>query len=386
MRRMICLKCFIIGLAVIFFLQALCAQTWTASKRITWTPNFTSDACIAIDSSDILHVLYSDGATLEKEIYYKRSTDGGTTWVGTKRLTWNVGISVGPYIAIDSSDDIHVVWSDMSFATFPELCYKKSTDGGTTWTGTKRLTWTTGISKFPKIAIDSNDHIHLVWVEHISSNREIFFKKSTSGGNTWAGTKRLTWTPDFSRDPVIAVDSSNDIHVLWWEDTSLEDNLFYRNSTDGGTSWEATKKLTWNDHSSRPSIAIDNNGHIHIVWNQYFANDEVSYKKSTDGGSSWAATKRLTWNSDISYDPVLVVDSFNRLHLIWNDKTPGNFELYHKKSDNGGTTWLGSKRILWTSGNSDFPKAAVDSDDDIHVVWVETTSIYKDILYKKGIQ
>jgi hypothetical protein len=339
-----------------------------------------------VDSSDILHLVYKDGPAGDIEVYYKKSMDGGTTWTGTKRLTWNADNSFNPFIAIDSSDDIHVVWSDKSFATYHELCHKKSTDGGTTWTATKRLTWTAGISNHPKIAIDTNDHIHLVWEEYISSNHEIYFKKSTDGGDTWTGTKRLSWAPDLSRDPVIAVDSSNGILILWWEDTNLKDNIFFRKSTDSGTNWEATKKLTWNDRSSRPFIAIDYSGHIHIVWNQSFTNTEVTYKKSTDGGNSWAGTKRLTWNSGSSRDPILVIDTSNRLHLIWNDDTPGNFEIYHKKSNIGGTTWLGSNRILWTSGNSDYPKAAVDLGDDIHVVWTETTSTYNDILYKKGIQ
>jgi hypothetical protein len=379
-------KHFIFILAVFISSQLLNAQTWTPSKRITWTLNSTSGAQIAVDSSDILHFVYVDVPSGDKEIYYKRSSDGGTTWTDTKRLTWNSGLSSDPSIAIDSTDTLHVIWEDMSFVTYPELYHKKSSDGGTTWSSTKRLTWTAGISRFPKIAIDTNNHIHLIWEESISSNSEVFFKKSTNGGSTWIGTKRLSWTPDLSRDPVIAVDSGDDIHILWWEDTNLKDNLFYRKSSDGGASWAATKKLTWNDDSSRPFIAIDNNDHLHVAWHQYFTNAEICHKTSTNGGSTWTGSKRLTWNSGSSYDPILVVDSSNRLHLIWSDETPGNFEIYHKKSNIGGTTWLGTKRILWTSGVSQYPKATVDSGDEIHVVWTEIASTYKDILYKKGIQ
>jgi hypothetical protein len=379
-------KNFIFVLGLFLFSLLLNAQTWTSSKRITWTPNPTSDAQIAVDSSDIVHVVYVDGPPGDSEIYYKRSTDGGTTWAGTTRLTWNTSYSVNPSMAIDSVDTIHIVWSDLSLATHNELCHKKSTDGGTTWSSTKRLTWSAGISRYPEIVIDTNDHIHLVWEESVSWNFEMFYKKSTNGGNTWIGTKRLSWTPDLSRDPVIAVDSNDNIHVLWWEDTSLKDNLFYRKSTDGGANWVPTKKLTWNDHSSRPFVAIDHSDHIHVVWENYISNREIFHSKSADGGNTWGEAKRLTWNSGISESPLLIVDSSNRLHLIWSDLTPGNYELYHRKSTDGGTIWAGTKRILWTSGNSEYPTAAVDSGDDIHVVWTEISSTYKDILYKKGIQ
>jgi hypothetical protein len=37
-----------------------------------------------------------------------------------------------------------------------------------TWTKTKRLTWNSGDSEVPAIAVDSADHIHLIWVDDTS--------------------------------------------------------------------------------------------------------------------------------------------------------------------------------------------------------------------------
>ena len=47
-----------------------------------------------------------------------------------------------------------------------------------TWT-TKRLTFNSGFSWYPVIAIDSNNHLHVVWTNFIVSNWEVYYKKGT---------------------------------------------------------------------------------------------------------------------------------------------------------------------------------------------------------------
>jgi len=207
------------------------------------------------------------------------------TWLSAKRLTWNPGNSFSPAVAVDSSDNIHVAWHDWTPGNL-EIYYKKSTDGGTTWT-TKRLTYNSGFSGYPAIAIDSNNHIHLVWFDETPGITEIYYKRSTDGGTTWT-TKRLTYTSGSSSHPAIAVDSNNHIHVAWSDYTPGNDEIYYKRSTDGGTTW-ITKRLTYNSgHSEYPVMAVDSNNHIHMVWqDQTPGNHEICYKKSTNGGATW---------------------------------------------------------------------------------------------------
>ena len=99
------------------------------------------------------------------------------TWEKTKRLSWTLGGSYAPDSAVDTKNHIHVVWQDDTPGK-DEIYYKKSTNGGTSWT-TKRLTWTPDNSWWPAIAVDSNDYIHVVWQDYTQNNFEIFFKRST---------------------------------------------------------------------------------------------------------------------------------------------------------------------------------------------------------------
>ena len=361
-----------------FLLFQSLEATWFF-KRLTWNTGFSSAPTIALDSNNHIHVVWEDNTPGNYEIFHKKSTNKGVNWT-LKRLTWNSGQSYYPAIAIDTNNHIHIVWFDMTPGN-AEIFYKKSTDGGANWSQ-KRLTWNSSCSECPAIAVDSNNHIHVVWEDWTPGNAEIFYKKSTDGGASWSH-KRLTWNSDHSCAPVIAIDTYDHIHVSWFDMTPGNAEIFYKKSTDGGTTW-SHERLTWNSgQSGSPAIAVDSNNHIHVAWADYtpgFYNTDIFYKKSTDGGANWIL-KRLTWNSGQSYRPAIAVDSDTHIHVVWWDNTPGNYEIFYKLSTDGGANWS-LERLTWNSGSSCDPSIAIDSDNNIYVVWENSTDEDTEIFYK----
>jgi hypothetical protein len=112
------------------------------------------------------------------DLYYKRSPDGGATWSALKRLTWTSVGAYSPAIDLDSGDTIHLVWSDDT-PGYAEIYYKASPDGGGTWSAAQRITWTSGDSYSPALVIDSGDNIHVVWYDNTPGNYEIYYKKGS---------------------------------------------------------------------------------------------------------------------------------------------------------------------------------------------------------------
>jgi len=97
--------------------------------------------------------------------------------------------------------------------------------------------------------------------------------------------------------------------------------------------WDPSKRLTWNStQSNRPDVIADANNNIHVVWDDSPpGNIEIYYKKSTNGGASWT-TKRLSWNSGASRSSSISTGPGNKLYVVWGDDTPGQQEIYFKKS------------------------------------------------------
>src|SRR4030042_1392055 len=124
----------------------------------------------------------------------------------------------------------------ISLLLFSALAYSD------TWTASKRLTNNAGSSSYPAIAVDGSN-IYVVWEDNTPGNGEIYFKKSDDGGATWTTNKRLTNTAGGTYEPAIAVDGSN-IYVVWYDYTPGNDEIYFKKSDDGGVTWTTNKRLT----------------------------------------------------------------------------------------------------------------------------------------------
>lgn len=357
-------------------------QTWSAPQRLTWTSGKSSHPVIAVAACGFLHVAWYDSTSGNNEIYYKRSTDAGATWSAPKRLTWNSGSSYRVVITADSSSGVYLVWQD-DYSGSEEIYFKKSTDSGVTWSKFKRMTWNTNSSLSPFITTDSNGYVHVAWHENPSANYEIFYKRSTDGGNTWDTRKRMTWNSGVSQSAVISADSGNNIHIVWSDDTKGNAEIFYKKSTDSGVTWSALKRLSWNaGWSGNPAVTTNSSNGVFVTWQDYsYGNDEILFKRSTNSGSNWSSIKRLTWNTENSMGPSITTDSSNIIHIVWFDGTSGSREIFHRKSTDSGVNWSSKTRLTWNSSSSSDP--TIDAGGSAaHLVWSDYTPGNYEIYYK----
>jgi hypothetical protein len=373
----------ILGLGLSLLAQSAQAA-WTKSQRLTWTSGDSHFPAIAVDPSGSLHVVWYDNTPGNYEIFYKKSADGGATWTASRRLSWTPANSYNPAIAIDSSGRIHIVWLDYPMGS-AEICYTRSTDGGATWAKMHRLTWTSGDSDDPDVGAGASG-VHVVWSDLTPGNWEIYYKKSLDGGATWGASRRLTATSGHFFGPVIAVDPSGNPHIAWWGDPAGNPEIYYKKSTNGGAAWTANQRLTWTSSGSYvPAIAVDSSAYLHVVWHDYGPGfPDIYHRKSTNGGTTWAKTQRLTWTASYSMAPAIAAGSSGSLHLVWYDTTPGNNEIYYKKSLDWGATWAADQRLTWTSGDSEDPDIVVGPSGNVHVVWADETPGNSEIYYRRG--
>lgn len=362
---------------------------WTAAKRLTWTTGSSSHPAIAVDPSGNPHVVWEDDTSGNSAVYYKKSLDGGATWASSQRLTWTADDSQRPALAVDSLGALHMVWMEILPTGLADIYYKKSTNGGDSWSSGQKLNWTGGSAGSPTIVVDASDNLHVSWYAYVSGigETDIFYKMSTTGGTTWSSSRRLSWTPGYSWYPALAVADSANLHLVWEDAAPGNPDIYYRKSGDGGASWSTVRRLTWTSGSSiRPAIAVSPSGVVNVVWEDDTPGvfDEIYAKRSTNGGANWTANVRLTWYSGDSMSPAVAGYSSANLHLFWADVFAGPYEIYYKKSTNGGENWSTNQRLTWNSGYSSLPAVAVDSSGALHLVWHDQSPGNGEIYYKKG--
>jgi hypothetical protein len=378
---------FISAVIFLILLSALSyGDTWTPKKNLSNDAGDSWHPAIAVNGLNIYVVWEDQEQWSPQDIYFRKSDDGGATWTPKENLTNNEGYSSSPAIAVDGQS-IYVVWqdnvpgSDMS----DEIYFKKSDDGGITWTAGKRLTNNRVSTQLPAISVNGLN-IYVTWQDYDLKNQnyEIYFKKSDDGGDTWTPRRRLTYTMDQSLAPAIAAEGSN-VYVVWedYRPGIGHFQLYFKKSDDEGATW-TTKRLTWNAGDSFfPAMAV-NGSNIYVVWQDYRlgnGNYEIYFKKSNDGGVTWM-TERLTNNTGSSERPAIAADGSN-ICVVWQDSTSGNDDIYLNKSGDGGVTWT-TKRLSNNAGNSLYPAIAIDGLN-IYVVWQDITSGNFEIYFRKGI-
>jgi len=345
------------------------------SKKLTNNIGNSINPSIAVDGENI-YMAWEDDTPGNPEIYFRVSTDGGYTWGAAKKLTNNTGNSANPAIAVNGTN-VYVVWQNDTTGNpnMSDIYLRMSADGGNTWAAAKRLTSNAGNSANPSIAVD-NLNVYVVWNDDTTGNPEIYFRESNNGGSTWAVPQSLTSNAGDSLNPAIAVNGSN-VYVTWEDNTPGNYEVFVMKSTNGGTTWKQTRLTQNAGESANPSITVKGSN-IYVAWEDNTpGNYEIFVKRSTDGGTTWKQT-RLTQNAGDSLNPAIAANGLN-VYVVWQDDTTGDPEIFLKESNDRGNTWQ-QTRITDNAGNSLNPAIALDGLN-AYIVWEDDTTGNSEIWY-----
>jgi len=214
----------------------------------TYSTEGNTQRKLARKSNGDLWCVYSRYDGTYDQIYASYSTDGGETWT-EEQICSASAYQLYPSIAIDSNDNVHVVWSGKGWGTNTEyynMQYRKRTSSG--WQTQEAVTDKNYDQYYPSIAIDSNDNIHVVWEGYgwgtNTNYRNIQYRKRTSSG--WQTQEAVTDKNYTQSDPSIAIDSNDNIHVVWdgygWGTNIEYYNIQYRKRTSSG--WQTQEALT----------------------------------------------------------------------------------------------------------------------------------------------
>ena len=367
----------------IILLQQISYSQWSSDVRLTNNSanslmTFNNQTALGV-SGDTIHLVWMDDRDGNLEIYYKRSTNNGSSWLADTRLTTDTNFSFYPAVAASGST-VHVVWQDDRDGN-PEIYYKRSTNGGTTWSVDTRLTNQVDFSIGPSVAVSGNI-VHVVWQDFRDGNPEIYYKRSTNGGTSWSADMRLTNDPNF-RQPASVSASGNFVHIAWMDLRDGNPEIYYKRSTNDGVSWLSDTRLTNNTNiSTVPTVSVSGSN-VSLCWvDDRDGNTEIYYKRSTNGGVSWSSDTRLTNDPNISTSPS-IISSGTAIHVVWQDDRDGNNEIYYKRSTDNGINWIADFRLTNNAGASLAPSVSV-SGLVVHVAWQDDRDGNSEIYYKRN--
>lgn len=380
------MKYCLVACAICVLMCSRAAAQWEADVRLTNNPaasrtSFPCGRCLAASGS-MLHAVWYDYRDGSGDIYYKRSTDDGSTWGSDTRLTAVGDSSETPAVAA-AGEAVHVVWANN---TDVQVRYRRSADGGSNWGGVVPLTIGSTYTLYPSVAAEGNS-VHVVWIDARSATNylpEVYYRRSTDNGATWQADVRLSTGQSSTRQPAIAV-AGDLVHVVWDDNRhGLNAEIYYRRSTDGGASWDAETRLTNAAGFSFNGVVAASGQYVYAVWDDdRDGNREIYCKRSTDAGATWGADTRLTNNVADSYFASIVAAG-NCVHITWEDARDANLEEYYKRSTDFGQAWSEDTRLTNSTGHSSHNTVAV-SGHAVHVLWHDNRDGNWEVYYKRNL-
>ncbi len=363
------------------------------------------DPSIFVDAEGTAYLVWDDYRNINGDIFFAKSIDGGASWTDpNKRVNEDSGTTEqsNPSIAVNSTGALHVVWQDLRNGDW-DIYFANSTNGGATWSEPNvKINTDVGSDHQinPVIAVDSEDTIYIAWEDYRNGDADIYFAKSTDGGETWDPNKRVNTDsedlPDQKR-PTMAINSMGTIYIAWQDKIEGDWDIYIGKSTNGGTDWSDPSIEVNTDggiqSQSKPTLAVGSTGNIYLAWQDYRNNDnDIYFARSTNEGATWTNPNKKV-NSDSGtenqFEPTIAVGSTGTIYLAWRDHREGNDDIYFANSTDEGSTWTHpNKRVNDDTGSYTQlnPTIGVGSTGLVHLAWEDYRSDDSYDIYSASIE
>jgi len=266
----------------------------------------------------------------DDDVFFSRSTNGGTSWSTPARLNSNGATDQGddrfPSVATDDAGHWVAVWQSSDplggkLRSDFDILEAHSNDDGLTWSPPQMVNsgadgdW--GADERPLVVFNRKDGWLVIWESTdskkatIGGDRDILLSRSGDGGVTWSESVAVNGDAatdtGFDVAPYLAVGANGTLIAAWSSNEPFgsklgeDSDILFARSLDGGLTWtspEALNKSAPEDQGadSAPCLATDDSGNWVAVWSSWDTlggtigmDADVVAAHSSDDGESWSA-------------------------------------------------------------------------------------------------
>ncbi|HKQ22699.1 MAG TPA: sialidase family protein, partial [Nitrososphaeraceae archaeon] len=318
----------------------------------------------SVSNNNIYSTWVSNLSPNNSEILFKKIDVNSKSLYRTVNISNTIGIS--NVVKLSTSDhNVYVTWEDKQTDKW-KLLFSKSHDKGIKFGAVTDLSNATGNVHLHDLASAGNN-VFVLWAANentSSSNKEIFFRKSQDGGDSFDNGLNLSKDNDDSLDPHMVVNQNGSIiYVVWTRcDTKHDDpdcSVAFTRSLDQGNTFtdskiiDADKLLPQGSNSTTRNESFDYNSNVipPFLLDNFTVNEEIS-----------------------SINPIVFTTlEGKQVYVLWEQNTfgKGDSDIFLKSSNDYGNSFNPTINISNSSGTSRLARGDI-LGEDLYVTWADT--------------
>jgi hypothetical protein len=300
------------------------AGFWPPETTLTNMPRDCYSPAIACGASGDVHVAWYTSSGDSCGIWYKRFDALSAAWQPETLLcpAETSGSSSHPSLACrPGGDDVHLVWQAWSESTGSHVVRHIEFSPGTGWSADSAL----GEGHYPSVAVDGNDDVYVVW-----DSSEPYMCRRVAG--SWLPAGRFSNASAYH--VAVAVDTAGSaVHAVWYGETDDSDEceILYQRLTAAG--WSSLAHVSREPDFAQyyPSVSCAPDGRCDVAWVGYDGSSGGAkrlYSAMRFDDGFWTRPQALTSTQDASR-PCIAHDPDGGLHLVWYDHSTGNYDVHY---------------------------------------------------------
>ncbi|MCD4737796.1 MAG: exo-alpha-sialidase [Anaerolineae bacterium] len=282
--------------------------------------------------------------------------------------------------------------------TYPAgIYYRKSTDGGQTWSSPLALYTTIYFrlldadAAYLDLATDGTGEVVVTWRDEYQN--ALFYARSLDEGKTWSDPVEVDNRAGAADHPQLTFDSNNEAFLLWKSSQDANScTLYQQRVPDDAAAWEAPERILSIAARCPQSVSFHRSrvGQLLLVAKDHTGNLTLAMQHTittTDNESvtTWSQPKQLEF---IFADPeaaelihldtlatlwewggALVVVGHGQNDQIWLLRSQGELQ---KWTSTPSSPWTKPTTIAERTEFPSLPALAIDDNEIIHLVWSES--------------
>jgi hypothetical protein len=297
------------------------------------------------------------------EVMFKKIDNDVKSFTNTKDISKTPGISNIIKLR-NSKNNVYITWEDKQ-ANQWKLLFRKSQDYGEKFGNVTNLSMTTGNVHLHDLSTEGKD-VFVVWAanENITSkNKEVFFRKSLNYGDSFSDTVNLSNSNDDSLDPHMIINHDGSmIYVVWTECDIRNDDpicrIVFTRSLDQGNTFTVPKKVS----DTVPSPKLATSYPIHNSESKSNASDPHIFNNATVQKENYSINPSIFATFD-----------GKKVYVLWDEDLfgTGRSEIFLTVSNDYGKSFNSTINVSNTSGISRLAQGELVGED-LYVVWSDT--------------